>query len=29
MTHSTPPDAEARQALRRAMLARRAALPPE
>lgn len=27
MTHSTPPDAEARQALRRAMLARRAALP--
>ncbi|WMW64640.1 5-formyltetrahydrofolate cyclo-ligase [Nitratidesulfovibrio liaohensis] len=29
MTHSTPPDAEARQALRRAMLARRAALPPD
>ncbi|MDR3045808.1 MAG: 5-formyltetrahydrofolate cyclo-ligase [Desulfovibrio sp.] len=29
MTHSTPPDAEARQALRRAMLARRAALAPE
>lgn len=29
MTHSTPPDAEARKALRRAMLARRAALPPE
>lgn len=29
MTHSTPPDAEVRQALRRAMLARRAALPPE
>ncbi|KAF5029345.1 5-formyltetrahydrofolate cyclo-ligase [anaerobic digester metagenome] len=29
MTHSTPQDAEARQALRRAMLARRAALPPD
>ncbi|WP_035067963.1 5-formyltetrahydrofolate cyclo-ligase [Nitratidesulfovibrio termitidis] len=29
MTHSNPPDPEARQALRRAMLARRAALPPE
>uniref|UniRef100_B8DIG1 5-formyltetrahydrofolate cyclo-ligase n=1 Tax=Nitratidesulfovibrio vulgaris (strain DSM 19637 / Miyazaki F) TaxID=883 RepID=B8DIG1_NITV9 len=29
MTHSTPPDAEARQALRRAMLSRRAALPPD
>lgn len=29
MTHSTPPDAEARQALRRAMLARRSALPPD
>ncbi|EGY25136.1 5-formyltetrahydrofolate cyclo-ligase [Desulfovibrio sp. A2] len=29
MTHSTPPDVEARQALRRTMLARRAALPPE
>lgn len=29
MTHPTPPDAEARQALRRTMLARRAALPPD
>lgn len=29
MTHSTPPDAEARQALRRSMLARRAALQPD
>ncbi|WP_353119111.1 5-formyltetrahydrofolate cyclo-ligase [Nitratidesulfovibrio sp.] len=29
MTHPTPPDVEARQALRHAMLARRAALPPD